>query len=407
VKILMVTSSYPKFPGDVTSPFIESIARSLAARGHAIDVVLPHHPDLRLGGAGGTGEPLRFFPYRYAPRPEWSRWGYAQSLRADVKIRKSAWLLAPLAALAVRSEVARRLRETRYDAVHAHWLVPNAAFVAGVARAHRAPFVVSLHGSDVFLAERLAPARALGRRALAAAGAITACSDDLHRRAWALGARRDRIRTVPYGVDVDRFAPARADRTLRARWDVPPGATLVVAVGRLVEKKGFAHLVDAARCVEDVHVVVAGDGDLRPALEQRARGVGDRVRFVGALDRDTVARAVAAADVVAVPSVVDAAGNVDGLPNTVLEALASGRALVASRVAGIPEVVEDDVNGLLVPAGDVAALAAALARLARDPAARERLGREARARAVARLGWDAVARSFEECYAQAAALDAG
>ena len=132
-----------------------------------------------------------------------------------------------------------------------------------------------------------------------------------------------------------------------------------------------------------------------------------RVRFVGALGRDQVARALAAADVVAVPSIVDTAGNVDGLPNTVLEALASGRAVVASHVAGIPEVVEHDVTGLLVPAGNVDALAGALQRLAREPATRERLGRAARERAVARLGWEATARSFEECYAQAAALDAG
>jgi len=79
---------------------------------------------------------------------------------------------------------------------------------------------------------------------------------------------------------------------------------------------------------------------------------------------------------------------------------------VASRVAGIPEVVEDGVTGLLVPPGDAEALAGALQRLARDPAERERLGREARARVAQRHGWDAAARSFEECYAQAAALDA-
>ena len=71
MKILMVTSSYPKFPGDVTAPFVESIARSVAGRGHAVDVVLPHHPDLRRG----RDEPVRFFPYRYAPRASWARWG--------------------------------------------------------------------------------------------------------------------------------------------------------------------------------------------------------------------------------------------------------------------------------------------------------------------------------------------
>jgi glycosyltransferase involved in cell wall biosynthesis len=403
MKVLMVTSSYPKFPGDVTAPFMESIARSVARRGHAVDVVLPHHPDLRRG----RDETVRFFPYRYAPRASWCRWGYAQSLHSDVRVRPQAWLLAPLAAIALRSEMGRRLREERYDLVHAHWLVPNAALVAGIVRAHRTPFVVSVHGSDVYLAERLMPARFLARRALAAAGAVTACSADLQRRAIALGARRERTHTVPYGVDVDRFSPLRADRTLRSRWEIPPGATMVLAVGRLVAKKGFTHLVEAARRVEDLHVVVAGEGDLRPALEEQARAAGNRVHFVGALDRDTVARALAAADVVAVPSVVDAAGNVDGLPNTVLEALASGRAVVASRVAGIPDVVEDGVTGLLVGAGDPEALATALQRLGRDPAERERLGREARARAIQRHGWDAAARSFEECYAQAAALDAG
>ena len=81
MNVLMVASSYPKFPGDVTAPFIESIAHAVAARGHAVDVLVPHHPDLRRP----PGEPVRVISYRYAPREEWSRWGYAQSLEADVR----------------------------------------------------------------------------------------------------------------------------------------------------------------------------------------------------------------------------------------------------------------------------------------------------------------------------------
>jgi glycosyltransferase involved in cell wall biosynthesis len=119
-----------------------------------------------------------------------------------------------------------------------------------------------------------------------------------------------------------------------------------------------------------------------------------------------MAAAIAASDVVVVPSVVDRAGNVDGLPNALLEALAAGKPVVASRVAGIPDVVEDGRNGLLVPEKDEGALAAALLRLRREPETRRQLSAEARRRAEAALGWDATARRFEECYAQAATLDA-
>jgi phosphatidyl-myo-inositol dimannoside synthase len=402
MKLLMVTSSYPKYPGDVTSPFIESIARALAARGHAIDLVLPEHPKLRRP----AHEPLRFFPYRYAPRASWAIWGYAASLEADVRVRGRVYLLAPLVAAALRRAVARRLESQRYDAVHVHWVVPNAAMIFDLVRSHRVPLVVSLHGSDVFLAERLWPARSLARRAFDAAGAITACSEDLRGRALALGAAAARTRTVAYGVDAGDFAPAPDAAALRARLGLREDERLVLGVGRLVEKKGFAQLIDASAGLEHARVVIAGAGDLRGELQARALERGAPVTLVGALERDAVRAAFAAADVVAVPSVVDRAGNVDGLPNTLLEALAAGRAVVASRLAGIPDVVQDGVNGRLVPPGDAPALAAALRELLADDVQRGRLGAAARDTAVARLGWDAAARAFEECYAEAAALDA-
>jgi glycosyltransferase involved in cell wall biosynthesis len=193
---------------------------------------------------------------------------------------------------------------------------------------------------------------------------------------------------------------------VRAELGVPEGAVFVLAVGRLVEKKGFRHLVEAAAGTSGLHVVIAGAGDLRTEIEALARSLRAPVSLAGALDRVAVARAFGAADVVVVPSVVDRAGNVDGLPNTLLEALAAGRAVVASRVAGIPDVVTDDESGILVTPGDAAALRAALARLVREPATRARLAQSARRLAVARLGWDVAVSAFEEAYAQAAALDA-
>lgn len=402
MKVLMVTSSYPRFPGDVVAPFIEEIARGVAGAGHAVDVILPEHPELRRG----PDEPVRFFPYRYAPRDDWSLWGYAQSLEADVRVRRGVYLLAPLVALALRDAVSTRLLAERYDVVHAHWLVPNAAMIQGIPRAHGVPLVVSLHGSDVFMAERLFPARVLARQTLGAAGAITACSGDLMERALRLGAPAARTRIVPYGVDLEAFGPRESPAVVRSRLGVPEGRLFVLALGRLVEKKGFADLLDAAAGVAGVHVVIAGAGDLRSELEERARAQGSATTFVGALDREAVAAALSAADVVVVPSVRDRAGNVDGLPNVLLEGLAAGRAVVATRVAGIPEVIQDESNGLLVPEHDPTALAAALERLRREPETRARLGAAARRSAETMLTWEAAVSAFCRAYVEAAALDA-
>jgi glycosyltransferase involved in cell wall biosynthesis len=361
-------------------------------------MLLPHHPQLRRP----PGERVRCFSYRYAPAA-WSLWGYAQSLESDVRVRRAVYLLAPLVALSLRRSLRARLRAEPYDLVHAHWVVPNAALVTDVVRTRRLPFVISLHGSDVFLAERFAPARWLAGAALRAAGFVSACSSDLRERALALGADAARTRSVPYGVDTRAFAPVRADAEVRAALGVEGDALLVLALGRLVEKKGFRFLIEAVAGLPGVQVVIAGDGDLRASLTAQARACAAPVLFPGNLERARLATALATADVVAVPSVVDSAGNVDGLPNTLLEALASGRALVASRVAGIPDVVQDGVTGLLVPPCDAVALRAALVRLRDDVGLRTALGAAARAQAVRELTWDASAAQIEAGYDQALA----
>jgi glycosyltransferase involved in cell wall biosynthesis len=251
-------------------------------------------------------------------------------------------------------------------------------------------------------------ARTAARRVFARAGAVTACSDDLARRAIALGADRQRMEVVPYGVDTARFAPATAasrhDR--RARAGIGQNDALVVAAGRLVRKKGFEYLIDAMRGTANTSLAIAGEGDLDAELRARAQssGVADRVHFLGNVAQDDVAAWFAAADVVAIPSVRDDSGNVDGLPNTVMEALASGTPVVATPAGGIGSVVRDGESGRLVPERDAAALRSAITALLGDPAERARLGAAGRALVRTRFGWDAAAERFEAAYDRALAF---
>jgi glycosyltransferase involved in cell wall biosynthesis len=295
------------------------------------------------------------------------------------------------------------LRDGGYDVVHAHWAIPNGWLVAAPAGRARVALVISLHGSDVSLAERRAVFAYAARRAFAAAEGITAGSDHLRRRAEALGVRPRQVETIRWGVDTVRFAPHEPDDGLRRRL-LGTGSdddVLFAAVGRLVECKGLDYLIDAAARVPGIRVAIVGDGELRADLERRTRALDAPVTFTGGLPHDQVADVLAAADAAVVPFVVDRAGRVDGFGMTVLEALASARPLIGTRVGAVPELVRDGVNGLLVPEKDVAALAAALERLRDDPLERRRLGEQGRRSALESHTWDDVGRALEALYERA------
>ena len=398
--VILVTTSYPRFPGDTVGTFMEPIAQGIAARGHKVHVVAPWHPLVaRSPHEGG----IYFHFFHYAPLPALNVFGYADALRADVELRPSAVAVAPFA-LAAGWHAARQVaKQARATVIHGHWVIPGGAMAA--AAAGSLPFVISLHGSDVYVAERSALPRRAARVVLRRAARVTACSEDLRSRAIALGGIADRIEVVPYGVDADRFRPDAAARARgRAALGVDDDVPVISTAGRLVRKKGFEYLVDAlprlAAGWPTLLLAIAGSGDLEGALRGRASALGitDRVRFLGTIAQDAMPSFLAAADVAVVPSVRDEAGNVDGLPNSVLEALASGTPLVATTAGGIGAVASDDRTAVLVPERDAAALAGAIDALLRDPERRAALGRAAREDVRREHTWERVARRFEEIY---------
>ena len=323
MKICMLTSSYPKYPGETTAPFIEEIAAGLVRRGHCVHVVAPYHRDIRRAPIE-RGVHLHFF--RYSPVRALNVFGYAESLQADVGLRGAAIAAAPLAVGAGMLELLRLTTDDRppttdhqtkndsqlssvsgrssFDLIHAHWVLPNGTPAALVARLRRLPLVISLHGSDVYLAERAAPLSLVAAATFRAAGAVTACSSDLRDRALRLGARAEDVAVVPYGVDARAFRPDPAAGALvRAELGLAPNTPLIVSVSRLVYKKGLTYLLEALPRILAEHpsaiLVIAGYGDLREALERRAieLGVLSSVRFPGQLERERAARYIAAADV--------------------------------------------------------------------------------------------------------------
>jgi glycosyltransferase involved in cell wall biosynthesis len=396
----MVATSYPRFPGDGIGSFMEPIAKGVAARGHEVHLVAPWHPAITRPA---MEDGVVFHFYRYAPVAGLNVFGYAAGLRADTRLKTRAWLAAPAAVAAGWFTASRVAAAQQATVVHAHWVVPGGTMASLAAR--RTPLVVSLHGSDVYVAERYAIARHAARRVFRRAAWVTACSEDLRHRALALGARAADTETLPYGVDAGRFAPdPRAREEVRAELGIAAGP-LVVTAGRLVAKKGFEFLIDAvhqlAADFPTLTLVIAGDGDLRASLTARAAAGPGRIRFAGSLPQHGVARLLAAADAVVIPSVHDAHGNVDGLPNFALEALASATPVVATRAGGLAQAVIDGVTGRLVEERNAGALAGALREIFGHSAEARTRGRAARDQVTRAFGWGRVAERLEAAYDRA------
>lgn len=298
--------------------------------------------------------------------------------------REAAWHAAGerLAPLLIRERIAH---------VHAHFAGPAATAARAAGAAAGVPYSFTAHAKDIFV-EGL-DWDWLARLGADAASVVTVC--EYNRRYLRRRMPDAHIVRIHNGVDLARWRP----RT-HASTDGP-----VLAVGRLVRKKGFHVLLDALAHLRDrgrpMRAVLVGEGREGDALRAQARALrlGRLVRFAGALTAPQVERQMARASMVALPCVVDEDGNQDALPTVLLEAAAAGVPAVASRVAGVPEIVRDGETGWLVEPGDVRGLARALDALRRHGAQRARMGMAARAHAERRFDQTRVIRALAAVFA--------
>ncbi len=310
------------------------------------------------------------------------------------RVRALVWLAARHPIGAVRDVLARRRWGREEDVPPLRFLAPAARrwrgathihvhFAAGAAlsalRLHRilgVPYSVTAHGYDIF--QR--PAN-LAEKCAAAAFVTTGSA---YTVAHVPGAE-----LVPMGVDCEAFR----------RHGPHPGGRTVLAVGRLVPKKGFADLVDAAAGLDRATVLIAGEGPERAALEDRIAARGAPVRLLGAQAHTDVRALLERADVLCTPSVIAPDGDRDSMPVVIKEALAMEVPVVVSDTAGLPEAVRPEF-GTVVPAGDPDALAAALAaELDRPVAERAARGQAGRAFACAHFSVEAQRAAVERLLA--------
>jgi glycosyltransferase involved in cell wall biosynthesis len=315
-------------------------------------------------------------------------------------MRKSLlYKLLPLFFVAAGMVAAWRLaRRRRYDVIHVHWPLPLAALGWAAARAARAPTVTLFYGVELrWVAKGLRALRWFLRWAIRRSTEVVAISTYTANEVRKLVDRP--VAVIPYTFELPQ-ARSETERPTRAGFEI-------LTVGRLVERKGVVHLVEALAMLPaglSARLVVIGDGPESARIRARAEalGVSDRVELRGRQPDEALRAAYASADVFALPAIVDARGDTEGLGVVLLEAMNFGIPVVASASGGIVDIVIDGETGLLVPPADDAALAEALGRIAADPALAERLGTEGRHFVRTRFSWDAIVSRWQALYDRAA-----
>ncbi len=381
-RIALLPSSYPPSLGGVEE-LTRNLALTLAGTGDEVEVWT------------GTGDDQA---------PE------SAEVRDGLVVRRlpmplpAANLAAVSRSVTIGSRTLRSLRRAvaafRPDVLHVQCFGPNGSYATALSRRSGVPMVLTLQGEtlmddgDIFSVSRTL--RASLRSGIRAAAAVTACSafalaDAEHRFGLAAG----RGTVVPNGVSLADVAAASGD--LPGPVAALQGRPYVLALGRVVEKKGFDLLLDGYAAMDpglrSADLVIGGSGPALEALEARSEdsGIAGRVHFTGRLTREQVASTMAGATVFVMPSRLEPFGIV------VLEAWRAGVAVVASNRGGAPEFVDDGVNGLLVDPFDAVAMARALERLLSDPDERRALAAAGRRRVEA-FDWPVVADRYRAVY---------
>ncbi len=408
MKVLFVTSTFPRSDADDQVPWLLELALVLREKGVDLEVLAPTYAGLESHTVHGV--PVHRYRYWTKKRETVTHEAGATNKMVGRKdLVLPAFSLVAAGMIAAFRLARRRGRRDGYDAIHSHWPLPMGLVAEAGARAAssrpsdgkvrgRPRLVATFHGAELALARRKVYLRPVLRRLARNLDSAVANSSHTAASVRELAPGVEPV-VIPFGpprgaVDLDR-EPGVED--LPPRDELP----LVLAVGRMIERKGFPVLVRAAERLRGrarVVIVGGGEGEAAVRREVERRRVCDVVELAGRLPNAELSRLYRSCSAFCLPAVFDSRGETEGLGVVLVEAMAHGKPVVASRAGGIVDAVKDGKTGLLVPPGDPKTLADALLRVVEDRALGRAMGEAGRERAKEMFSWDAIAERHLDLY---------
>ncbi|MEM3553505.1 MAG: GT4 family glycosyltransferase PelF [Candidatus Hadarchaeum sp.] len=390
MKVCMITTSFPRWEGDGQGSFIFELSRALVREGVQVQVIAMHSP-----GAAVYEyiDGIKIFRPRYL-WPERLEMLRKEGGGLPATWKKHPWVLWEIGPL-IMAQTAALLRLIQDSClIHAHWsLSAGIGWLGKCFHRGSPPVIVTVHGSDIFQVTKYLLGTMLTRLILRRCNRVIAVSQALANEVINLGINPNKVVVISNGVDVERFKP------------LPPQhrQNIILYVGSLIERKGVRFLLAAMpnvfAALPDYQLLIVGEGPQYPMLKQMTESlnIADKVVFLGFQSYDQVRTLMQRAKLLVLPSIEEAQGVV------LLEALACGTPVVASKVGGIPEVVTRDV-GVLVPSANPAALSEAIISILTNSKIWLDMSHQARVRAENVYNWKEIAKQTISVYKEVLGL---
>jgi len=383
-KLLVTASTFPRWEGDTEPRFVLDLCKHMVDT-FDVTVLVPATPGAKDREVLEGVEVIR---YHYFPIHKWETLCYPGAIVPRIKEKKIRAILVPFLFVALFFKLLIIL--PKYDIVHAHWLIPQ-----GIVQSFfKKPYIVTGHGGDVTSLNK-GIVKKLKERCLKEATDVTTVSQYLSEYMRELETSC-KPHIISMGVDLKMFGSKyRMDDFFGQK-----EKKVILFVGRLAEKKGVTYLIDAMKKIENAILVIVGEGPLNNQLKKQALYKGDQIRFLGAKSHEELKTLLASADIFVAPSITANNGDSEGLGLVLLEAMASGLPVVATRTGGIVQIIEDGINGFLVEEKNSMQLAEAISQILSDDKIIERF-KEKGFETIKKYDYREISKQYKNLYERA------
>lgn len=403
MRVCMMTSTYPRYEGDVVPAFVHDLAKNIVKQGIEVHVVSPHHA-VSKGEEDLEQVHVHRFRYMMPAKLEFLTGGVGMPSKLQKSFAAKMVMVPYLVGSFFKS--LSICKKYEIDVIHAHWFFPSGLIGVFLKKLIHRPLVITGYGVEFFLTtKRYRPLSFLLKWVAANADACVFISSAVRRAAENVRVHKSII--VPYGVDTKRFLPLPHNhhivKTLKKKYHICKNKA-ILTLGRLVARKGINYLIEAMplilQDISDAVLLIAGHGPEKKRLQKRVHELKleNNVKFLGNIVPSELPSLYNLCDVFVLPSVVDAAGDQEGFGIVLCEAMACEKPVIGTRLGGILDVINDGEDGILVEQKSVKELSRAILDVLGNRKLAEKLGNRGRISAKMKFSFENIAKTYISIY---------